>query len=264
MAPVLLFWTGGWDSTFRLMMLLVAHKQAVQPYYYIDDNRKSFPTEVRTMAQITQRIAADWPEARKRLLPTVFVAGHDVRPDPIVTHSHELLCIRHHIGAQYDFLTRLAKQWNITGIEIGITHSDDPQDIGNVFLKDNIQAVEDPRRGRVYIIRKTAGPVKDVFEHFVFPLLDLGKKDMANIAATHGFAHILEMTWFCYNPRRNNRTCGFCRPCQATRSEGLGRRVSSPPLTYRIQRFAVSILPTSERRQIRKWLDRLRKKRSVA
>ena len=47
-------------------------------------------------------------------------------------------------------------------------------------------------------------------------------------------------------------------------SVDLGRRVSSPPLTYRIQRFAVSILPTSERRQIRKWLDRLRKKRSVA
>src|SRR5688572_33020809 len=35
-APVALLWTGGWDSTFRLLMLLLVERRAVQSYYIVD------------------------------------------------------------------------------------------------------------------------------------------------------------------------------------------------------------------------------------
>ena len=33
---VKLLWTGGWDSTFRLLQLLLLYEKKVQPYYIID------------------------------------------------------------------------------------------------------------------------------------------------------------------------------------------------------------------------------------
>ena len=39
--PINLFWTGGWDSTYRLLYLLIVEKKYVQPYYIIDLTRKS-------------------------------------------------------------------------------------------------------------------------------------------------------------------------------------------------------------------------------
>src|SRR5690606_13578695 len=35
--PVNLLWTGGWDSTFRLLSLVVQQHRCVQPYYVLDD-----------------------------------------------------------------------------------------------------------------------------------------------------------------------------------------------------------------------------------
>ncbi len=36
-----LFWTGGWDSTFRLLQLLLDEHKAVQTYYLLDSFRAS-------------------------------------------------------------------------------------------------------------------------------------------------------------------------------------------------------------------------------
>ena len=34
--PIKLLWTGGFDSTFRILYILVVEKKHVQPYYIID------------------------------------------------------------------------------------------------------------------------------------------------------------------------------------------------------------------------------------
>ena len=43
--PVYVFWTGGYDSTFRICQLLIKEKVAVQPVYisdkYIDNHQQS-------------------------------------------------------------------------------------------------------------------------------------------------------------------------------------------------------------------------------
>ena len=44
--PINLFWTGGMDSTFRLIQLTVVYNKVVQPYYIIDPNRNSILFEI--------------------------------------------------------------------------------------------------------------------------------------------------------------------------------------------------------------------------
>ena len=44
--PVQILWTGGWDSTFRLLQLLLELKLEVIPHYVIDDTRESAPTVI--------------------------------------------------------------------------------------------------------------------------------------------------------------------------------------------------------------------------
>ena len=52
-----LLWTGGWDSTFRLLQLLLQQRVPVVPHYLVDDTRPSAQTELRTMACIRDRLA---------------------------------------------------------------------------------------------------------------------------------------------------------------------------------------------------------------
>ena len=52
--PINLFWTGGWDSTFRLLQLIIVFRKRVQPYYIIDTTRKSVQNEKQAINKIRE------------------------------------------------------------------------------------------------------------------------------------------------------------------------------------------------------------------
>lgn len=69
---VLLLWTGGWDSTFRLLQLLHDTDADVQPLYLVDEGRGSTPREIETMRTIRAKIERRWPQVANRLRPTDY------------------------------------------------------------------------------------------------------------------------------------------------------------------------------------------------
>ena len=73
MATTPLLWTGGWDSTFRLLTLLLREQHEVQPYYILDSlhYRPAVPAEREAMRLIRQALLKRWPEAAVRLADTV-------------------------------------------------------------------------------------------------------------------------------------------------------------------------------------------------
>lgn len=71
METVHLLWTGGWDSTYRLLYLLWEGKQ-VQPHYIIDTHRPSSGHELRAMEAIRASINKDIERLPGTLLPTVI------------------------------------------------------------------------------------------------------------------------------------------------------------------------------------------------
>lgn len=250
MEHVSLLWTGGWDSTFRLMMLLLVHTQVVQPYYLIGETRRSFPMEIMTMGHIRREVARRWPEARPLLRPTIHVARTDLRPDAEITELYNRVNEQSRLGGQYDWLARLAREWDLDDLEIGIHASDR----ASVFCLTNAYSVSGPT-GCAYRLREHVGVLDlRLFKRFVFPLLHLRKVQMQAIAHEHGFADVLEMTWFCHEPRTNGRPCGVCNPCLHTRMDGLGRRVPAPPLLYSLRRWAAPALPAAIKRPLKRLL----------
>ena len=80
--PVRIFWTGGFDSTFRVLQALLDENRTVIPYYLsgsIDNipsnrtRRRNQEMEQRAMDQIRKRLVDMHPDAASRLLPTVVV-----------------------------------------------------------------------------------------------------------------------------------------------------------------------------------------------
>ena len=83
--PVHLFWTGGWDSTFRLLELLLTQQRVVQTYYVIDPGRRSTPQELEAMEKIQASIREVSPEAHRRLRPPIHIPLSEIATDEEIT-----------------------------------------------------------------------------------------------------------------------------------------------------------------------------------
>ncbi|MEM2293044.1 MAG: hypothetical protein QXX41_07180, partial [Nitrososphaerota archaeon] len=77
-AEVNLFWTGGWDSTFRLLYLVFVKKKSVQPFYIVDTGRPSTLHELRAMHVIKEEVAKRDPQLANLIKPTIIVSVHDI------------------------------------------------------------------------------------------------------------------------------------------------------------------------------------------
>lgn len=112
-APVNLLWTGGWDSSFRLLQLLLLHGRRVVPWYLVDETRASARNELAAMQRIRERLFQEHPHTRSLLEP---LRRHDVAriaQDPTISAAHALLATERFLGNQYDWIARFCKQQDI-------------------------------------------------------------------------------------------------------------------------------------------------------
>ncbi|MEM2522667.1 MAG: hypothetical protein QXW82_05910 [Candidatus Bathyarchaeia archaeon] len=218
-AEVNLLWTGGWDSTFRLLYLIFVEKRSVQPFYIIDTERPSTLYELRAMHIVRKKVAEKNPQLADLIKPTIIVSIHDIKPDPDITAKFNRLRekLPAPIGPQYEWFARFAKQWKIPNLELCIEFSERaPNTLVNLLSK----YLDDNSKMKLFDEADDAS----IFSFFNFPLLKLSKNDMKRIATEKGFLDILEKTWFCHNPWRN-KPCGICGPCTYAIKEGFSYRV---------------------------------------
>lgn len=214
-----LLWTGGWDSTFRLLDLILVRNKQVQPYYVIDPGRLSTEIELRTMRKIKQKLFEEDPFTRRLLLPTKYRESYDIAQNNEITESWKKLREKYHIGSQYDWFSRWADEEDIK-LEISIHAYRD----GRVFSALENFVVS--KNNYFEIDRKWNGSdIFVVFKNVIFPILDVSKTEMVNISKQAGFYNLMELTWFCHQPRRNESPCGLCSPCICAIEEGLAWRL---------------------------------------
>jgi hypothetical protein len=210
--PVKLFWTGGWDSTYRLLDLVLVQGRQVQPYYLIDTHlRRSAGFEIRTMQTMRDELASDL------IAPTVYRHIDDIAPNPSLTEKWARLRAKQYVGTQYDWFARFAAQEGLDGIEMGIVRG------GGIAVGLLGEYVE--RDGDAKVLRSDVPADLEIFRPFRFPLFDLSKLDMRAAADRGGFRHLLERTWFCVTPTARGLPCGMCRPCRVARKAGMARRI---------------------------------------
>jgi len=229
--PVHLLWTGGWDSTFRLLYLLIKQKRVVQPHYIIDADRRGAGEELLVRNKIVEKIFALFPETKSRLCPSIFFDNTELPEMPDVTASFRRLRQRVPIGSQYEWMAKYCIMQNIHDVETCI-HTGGTAN----KLLDSMVMVTDADNDHFYSLDnryKNTDEYK-VFGHYRFPVYDAHKVDMEKVARENGWIDMMKLTWFCLRPMANHTPCGRCHPCGMVMREGMTWRL---PLRSRIMYY---------------------------
>lgn len=243
-----LLWTGGWDSTFRLMQLLTKTQCIVQPHYLIATRRPSAIREIITIGKLRDRIHVRHPEHAHRILPTHFYSIHEIPKDPEIYAKYNALKKTIAIGTQYETLARLAKWAKLDHLELSIQRLQSQNRISS-YLAERSKAMSGPGGLRTYALDNPRPETPEaIFASFHYPLLDFTKRDMALEAEREGFLDVLYSTWFCHDPI-NGKPCGLCSPCGFVAQEGLWERLPvAARLRYRF-RSVFYLLPRNRARR---------------
>ena len=114
-----ILWTGGYDSTFRVVQL--SHYPIKIKPYYLSDNRKSESYELNAIEKITELLKRK-DDTKCQFLPLTIVSMSERIDGEHITQSYNKLLEKEFFGSQYDWLGRFAQEHK--GIELSI-HKDD-------------------------------------------------------------------------------------------------------------------------------------------
>lgn len=210
-------WTGGWDSTFRVLYATLVDGKRVEPHYIIDPGRPSTLHELRVISRIRDSLRMCNKSAAERVSSLQITSGNEIPEDMGITDSWNRLRRRTDLARQYDWLARYAKSKHLTDLELcavrdGHIHS---------LLKENIERTP---FGSYRLKQGIAGDAGgEVFARFEFPTFEYTKTQMKDIAKKQGFIELLEKSWFCHEPI-NGKPCGMCNPCVTTVENGMEYR----------------------------------------
>ena len=215
-------WTGGWDSTYRVLQRALIDKVTTRPCYVVYRGRGSAGKELETMNRLLNTLDSSHPEARARVEPLRLIALESIPDFPDIDAAWRHVRLTHNIGSQYGWLARLATAGGWTDVELMIYGTGR---LGAV-LGGHVVAVE-RRDGRTtYALGPGAPePQRLLFERFTFPLWGVTKIEAVRQADREGLTEVMaDQYWFCFNPK-NGKPCGTCRPCRFAVADGLGDRV---------------------------------------
>lgn len=200
------FWTGGLDSSFRVIHLLRTTDELIQPHYVIR-HEESTGNEINAMNNIRRAITHKYPDLRPKLLPTTYINEGLIPANKEVDAAAEAMRkeIRG-VHEQYQILANYCEAFEIE--EIDLTYE---RVIGGIS----------PDEKGVSKHFGTAFP----FDKFRNPHANTTKRECYDQAKAEGWADLLKLTSFCRRPRRDGKPCGKCGPCHDVLKEGMGFRL---------------------------------------
>lgn len=228
-----ILWTRGWDSSFRIFQL--SDKEVTIQPYYLKDDRKSEKLELDAIASITKEICK-LETTKCTINPLITKSVSDIEIDDDINESYYKIrkdfetlnhSQGHKLGKQYEWLARFSK--DIDNLELGIHKGGKITDVINTY--GGFEKRTTNNKGEYFAINKTnsSKDLNKIFGNYHFPLLNLTKLKMKQIAEDNGGMDILNNTWFCHVPI-NEEPCGHCTPCMQTVEFGLEYRFSEKAL----------------------------------
>lgn len=199
-----IFWTGGLDSTFRLIQLLATTADLVQPHYIVR-HEHSTGIEIDTMIQIRRILVRKFPEVRSRFLPTVYINEDLIQNYKDIDEEIEELRKIAKVRDQYQIMSSYCREFNIDQIEVS-------------FTNETLRTLEEIG---FYEQFKNATS----FKSFTYPIIELTKKELFKYAKINDWDELLFMTSFCRRPKKKKISpCGVCGPCVDAVAMGMGFR----------------------------------------
>ena len=223
---VYLLYTGGWDSTFRLLQL-AKEDITVQPIYIIDETRASREYEKKAMGDILKEIRTRdcfRADVKDILYYKVSWIMENCRDDNI-SRSFNYLRENYHLGTQYEWFALLAKK-ECLKLECAVIAADQSAIENTIKKETEIEYIHnDFLTGRKQVLPKGDNNIGfDVFGNIIFPVMGLTKQEEGRLAEEEGWTDIMKKTWFCHTPI-NGKPCGVCHPCRDVMEMGLEWRL---------------------------------------
>lgn len=216
-----IFWTGGLDSTYRIVELS-RRKCVIQPHYIIT-SRDSVKYELRAISEITSILNND-----KRTVATIRPVETFQKSDledyeDIKSAWGYLHEEKNFKSGQYRLLARYARQKQIK-LELGIQFSE----YGSVVrVVDESFLMDCPDDGDVLMIDPKKGSQEwasfAIFQDFLYPKSLYHKTKLEEIEELKrlGYNKVLKKVWTCFTPVLG-LPCGHCFACRSARNEGGG------------------------------------------
>jgi hypothetical protein len=206
-----LFWTGGFDSTFRLLQLVLIEKKCVAPIYLnfpeldgLNIRRQNAQFEIKTIQRIISelnRLGVGY-----RIMPLKVITKITLSPE--VFESMQILYYDGFLKraiSQYAHMVQYSLDKNII-IEEGAENS--PHSTSNKMVKPYLNS------DGLLDLEKIAGTPLMVIRNLKFPIIHLTKKEMLEIAKKHKFEYILQWTKSCWWPSSTGKPCLKCIMCK--------------------------------------------------
>jgi len=227
-----ILWTCGWDSTYRLLELLLVEKVRTQPVYIIDRDRKSLQMELKTIDILTQKIQEKYPETQNLMVPTLFVEKDSIAHDPEINKAYQHIKSIRSFGSQYEWLSAYCKQQGFQNMELCIEKNSEPNSITEFLYKYQLTDTTDLANfsDEDLQIKKS---VNVLFDCFSLPIINVLKPEMEEKSKQNDWLDIMYLTWFCHKPK-NGKPCGKCNPCRLTIMKGMQHRI---PFTNRLKGY---------------------------
>ncbi len=229
MTRINILWTGGLDSTYSVAVFSRLPVE-IQPIY-LNDDRDSEEYELRAVREITE-ILESRPETRAVFLPLITKPTRLIAKDREITAAYKRLRKTDHIGSQYDWLARYARETGMDDLYVSIEKSAHSRARACVYKYGDTKLIHD-EAGFDYFVadrEKTAADVLTVFGNIRLPMSwDRTKDEEAKELRDMGLEDVLDKTWFCYTPV-DNKPCGTCNPCKQAIEDGMTWRFSPEAL----------------------------------
>jgi 7-cyano-7-deazaguanine synthase len=218
-------WTGGWDSTYRILYLS-RHEVELRPHYIYYENRRSRDIEIKTMEEISKDIQKD-PKTKCTLRPLTIIQFKNIEINNDITQAFKRIRQEVLIGYQYEYLARYAG--TLENLEIGVEQGGLAEQMMNTF--GEMIRVRDELGMEYWKVNEqnSSEDLNKVFGLFKYPLYSMTKLDMKEKAIELGFINSMYKTWFCHFPRKG-KPCGCCFPCNFTIEDGLPERLPKAAL----------------------------------
>jgi hypothetical protein len=222
-----LFWTGGFDSTYRLLQLIQnSSVEEIDIYYlafnidnvdYEDIKRRSIDFEIQTMNLLlnfidTKKIKSFYIFATyTKLIEYSLIFNFNFMKyqsmdrieisDKNKLRFFDLYCNQ--------IVLRPISQWtSITQVldDLSITAEICLEKGGGIWSK--LQGYYEDG-----ILHTENLPCLSAFERYEMPLFDVDREEMVVNSLSYGWNSILEKTWSCWYPK-NGQICGNCFACK--------------------------------------------------
>lgn len=216
--PYHVLWTGGWDSTFRIIQLF-ERDVVIQPIYVKDKGRASTQKEIETIHLLTEQIKTKFKNSEGDILPVKLLEKVDIPSNLYLKLIYKLIKRQRAIGKQYYWLACLTKNYEFTE---QCFHSEDRDQLISI---DELTEIIDETGGVNWVVNpKKMGFLRSqLFKNVRFPIIYISKLEMKSYAEKHGFIDIMNKIWFCH--RSDEKPCGKCSPCTQYVIDGFGDRL---------------------------------------